>query len=199
MSNKIENMKRKLDEAIQNVCDAIGIFSAHPERDFSRERILTPDKLIRFLLSMEGGVLGTEMLNHFGCSVKTPSSSAFVQQRAKIGPDMLPALLELFIQKTDIDKRYKGLRLLAVDGSDILIPTNPHDVDSYFIGTDIQKHYNLLHLDAMYDFREDISMQIPFDPGDCRHCTKKPTCDFAGRLLLAVMKIKLRGHPWTTP
>ena len=151
MSNKIENMKRKLDEAIQNVCDAIGIFSVHPERDFSRERILTPDKLIRFLLSMEGGVLGTEMLNHFGCSVKTPSSSAFVQQRAKIGPDMLPALLELFIQKTDIDKRYKGLRLLAVDGSDILIPTNPHDVDSYFIGTDIQKHYNLLHLDAMYD------------------------------------------------
>jgi hypothetical protein len=87
MSNKIENMKRKLDEAIQNVCDAIGIFSVHPERDFSRERILTPDKLIRFLLSMEGGVLGTEMLNHFGCSVKTPSSSAFVQQRAKIGPD----------------------------------------------------------------------------------------------------------------
>jgi hypothetical protein len=50
---------------------------------------------------MEGGVLGAEMLNHFGCSVTTPSPSAFVQQRAKIGPDMLPALLELFIQNTD--------------------------------------------------------------------------------------------------
>ena len=151
MSNKIKTIKRKLDEAIQNVCDAIGIFSVHPERDFTRERILTPDKLIRFLLSMEGGVLGTEMLNHFGCSVETPSPSAFVQQRSKIGPDMLPALLELFIQYTDMDKRYKGLRLLAADGSDILIPANPNDLDSYFTGTDIQKPYNLLHLDAMYD------------------------------------------------
>ena len=93
MLNKIEEIKRKLDEAIKTVCDAIGIFSVHPERDFTRERILTPDKLLWFLLSMEGGVLGTEMLNHFGCSVTTPSPSAFVQQRAKIGPDMLPALL----------------------------------------------------------------------------------------------------------
>ncbi len=151
MSSEIESIKEKLDEAIQSVCDAIGIFSVCPERNFTRERILTPDKLIRFLLSMEGKVLGTEMLNHFGCSVKTPSPSAFVQQRAKIGPDMFPALLELFIQKTDMDQRYKGLRLLAADGSDILIPANPHDLDSYFIGTDTQKHYNLLHLDAMYD------------------------------------------------
>ena len=51
MSNKIKAIKRKLDKAIQNVCDAIGIFSVHPERDFTRDRILTPDKLIRFLLS----------------------------------------------------------------------------------------------------------------------------------------------------
>ena len=151
MLNKIEEIKRKLDEAIKTVCDAIGIFSVHPERDFTRERILTPDKLLWFLLSMEGGVLGTEMLNHFGCSVTTPSPSAFVQQRAKIGPDMLPALLELFIQKTDLDKRYKGLRLLAADGSDIHIPTNPHEPDSYFPGTATQKPYNLLHLDAVYD------------------------------------------------
>ena len=108
MSSKIESIKGKLNEAIQSVCDAIGIFSVCPERDFTRERILTPDKLIRFLLSMEGKALGTEMLNYFGCSVKTPSPSAFVQQRAKIGPDMFPALLELFIQKNRYGSEIQG-------------------------------------------------------------------------------------------
>ena len=46
---------------------------------------------------------------------------------------------------------YKGYRLLAVDGSDIQIPTNPRDPESYFLGANGQKPYNLLHLNAMYD------------------------------------------------
>jgi len=57
----------------------------------------------------------------------------------------------LFVQKTDKDKLFKGYRLLAADGSDIQIPTNPNHPDSYFPGANGQKPYNLLHLDAIYD------------------------------------------------
>ena len=45
---------------------------------------------------------------------------------------------------------YKGYRLLAVDGSDIRLPKNENDNNSYIRNDDNTKGYNLLHLDAMY-------------------------------------------------
>ena len=54
-------------------------------------------------------------------------------------------------QKTNKDKYYNGFHLLAADGSDIQIPTNSNDPDSYFPVKEGQSAYNLLHLDAMYD------------------------------------------------
>lgn len=45
----------------------------------------------------------------------------------------------------------KSFRLLAVDGFDLQIATNPEDKDSYFPNTEDRKSYNLIHLNAMYD------------------------------------------------
>ena len=41
--------------------------------------------------------------------------------------------------------------MIAADGSDIHIPTNPDDPDSYFPEINGQGSYNMLHLDAIYD------------------------------------------------
>ena len=46
--------------------------------------------------------------------------------------------------------------ILAVDGSDIQIATNPNDPDSYFPGTNGQKGYNLLHLNALYEINHQV-------------------------------------------
>ena len=46
--------------------------------------------------------------------------------------------------------------ILAVDGSDIQITTNPNDPDSYFPGTNGQKGYNLLHLNALYEVNHQV-------------------------------------------
>ncbi len=43
---------------------------------------------------------------------------------------------------------------MAVDGSDIQIATNPDDKDSYMPGSNGQKPYNLLHLNALYDLNQ---------------------------------------------
>lgn len=53
---------------------------------------------------------------------------------------------------TDL-KYYRGYRLLAVDGSDLHIATDPADTDSYFENQPNTKGYNLLHLNAAYDLR----------------------------------------------
>jgi len=151
MNTTILSVKQKLDESIAQLCEVSWMFSKKPGIYFTRDRRLPFQKVISFLLSMEGGSLSSEMLTHFGCSAKIASSSALVQQRHKISDEAFPVLFDLFVKKTDFHKLYKGLRLLAADGSDIQIPTNPKHPYSYFSGADGQAPYNLLHLDALYD------------------------------------------------
>ena len=151
MLNEISVVKKKLMEAISQLCEVSWMFVKDPERDFTKKRKLPFDKVISFLLAMEGGTLTTELLKYFGCSPNVASASAFVQQREKIDTSAFSSLFDLFVQKTNKDKYYKGFHLLAADGSDIQIPTNSNDPDSYFPVKEGQSAYNLLHLDAMYD------------------------------------------------
>lgn len=151
MSSQIQAVKNTLSDAIHQLCQASWMFVKDPVRDFTRKRKLPLMEVITTLLCMEGGSLTNELLRHFGCSQRTASSSAFIQQRQKINEFAFPSLFDLFVKNTDTPQLYKGFRLLAADGSDVQIPNNPHDAGSYFPGTNGQTPYNLLHLDAVYD------------------------------------------------
>lgn len=49
------------------------------------------------------------------------------------------------------------IRILAVDGTDVHIATNPDDLSSFHPGTNGQKPYNnILHLNALYDLNQHI-------------------------------------------
>ena len=151
MKTTTSSVKQKLDASISQLSEVSWMFSKKPGVYFSRDRKLPFQKMISAILSMEGGTLTSELLKYFGCSANIASSSAFVQQRRKLSEETLPVLFSLFVKKTDFPKLYKGLRLIAADGSDIQIPTNPNHTDSYFPGANGQASYNMLHLDAMYD------------------------------------------------
>jgi len=151
MIGKSTEVKKQLNNAINQLCKNSWLFSERPGKDFTRARKLPFRKMISFMLAMEGGSLTTEILKHFDYSVDIASSSAFVQQRAKIHSEAFQSLFDLFVQNADTNKRYKGLRLIAADGSDIQIPTNPKHSDSYFPKENGRSAYSLLHLDAMYD------------------------------------------------
>ena len=151
MSSQIQIVKEKLSQAITQLCETSWMFVKDPTRNFTRERKLPLHEVISILLCMEGGSLTGELLRYFGCSHHTASSSAFIQQRQKINEFAFPSLFDLFVKNTDSDRLYKGYRLLAADGSDIQIPTDPKQKDSYFPGTNGQAPYSLLHLDAVYD------------------------------------------------
>ena len=151
MKDRIRTVKKKLNDAISQLCEVSWMFCKNPEKDFTRSRKLPFRKMISLLLSMEGGTLATEMLNHFGRFSEIASVPALVQQRGKINEAAFPSLFDLFVRSTDANKLYKGLRLIAADGSEIQIPKNPNDMASYYPGTNGQAPYNLLHLSAMYD------------------------------------------------
>ncbi len=104
---------------------------------------------------MESKSLTNELIDIFDSSPEMPSASAFVQQRSKIKSEAFKAIFESFTSKI-IHKKSDTLRILAVDGSDVQIATNPDDPTSYHPGSNGQKPYNLLHLNALYDLEHHI-------------------------------------------
>ena len=52
------------------------------------------------------------------------------------------------------------MTVLAVDGTDIQIAANPDDTTSYHPGTNGQKPYNLLHLNALYDLEKRLYTDV---------------------------------------
>ena len=68
-----------------------------------------------------------------------------IQQREKVLPSALEDLFHLFTAKSRCVERYRGYRLLAVDGSDLRMPANADDSVSYFKNNaEDAKGYNLI-------------------------------------------------------
>ena len=146
-----EYIKQSLLNSIQFLTDYKRDYSRHPETDYTRNRKIPFDKTIAAVLSFRGGTLTNDLLDFFGLDKSIPSSSAFIQQRAKIVPDAFEKLFEHFTHSVCSEKLYKGYRLLAVDGSELEIAANPDDPESFVSRKDEKKSYNLLHINATYD------------------------------------------------
>ncbi len=152
MKNRPERIKKTLFTIIRNLCADPELTARDPEKDFTRRRKLWPERLVKILLSMGGGSLNSELLEHFNYSANTVSASAFSQQRVKLRPELLERLFRAFQFKPR--RLYRGYRLLAVDGSDVQIPTDPTDPDSYFQGTRGHKGFNVTKIAALYDLMD---------------------------------------------
>ena len=148
---KPEAVKRALNDSIQAITDYKWLYSVRPGKDNTRNRKFSFQKTISLILAFRGGTLNREIMDFFGLDPNIGTSSAFIQQRAKILPEAFECLFQYFTSNVVDNKLHHGLRLLAVDGSDLQIPSNPGDPDSYYPGVNGQKAYNLLHINAMYD------------------------------------------------
>ena len=164
MSNKIVCIREALYSAIRSVCSVSWLFARAPGHDFTRNGKLPLEKLITFILSLKGGPLASELMDHFGCSADIASVPAFVKRRGRLLPEAFPFLFHLFVERTQLSTLFHGFRLLAVDGSDLHIPTDPDDTDSFFPGKDDSKPYNLLHLDALYDLMSHTYLDASVSP-----------------------------------
>lgn len=151
MKQTPKNIKKTLKQSIQNLAQSPQLFFSNPSKDFTRNRKLSFEQTVTSILSMSGGTLSNELMDFFDFKKNTPSVSALVQQRSKISSLAFETLFHSFTNSFTQQKLYRGYRLLAVDGSDIHIPTNKDELASFYPGRNSQKPYNLLHLNAMYD------------------------------------------------
>ena len=151
METYIEKIKTTLYDLIHEMSEHYWLYVSDPGRNFSRDRKLPFEKVLAMLISMGGGSLRNELIDHFHCSADMASAPAFVQRKAQLLPEALEYLFHRFTEATAKEYFYKGYRLLAADGSDLQIFADPKDVDSYYPGANGQKHYSMLHINAVYD------------------------------------------------
>lgn len=152
-------IKKLLISEINKVASEPHNYCTNPDTDFTRNRKLSMEKMLQGIIGMESKSLTNELLDLFDASAETPSASAFIQQRDKIRPIAFESIFKNFSKKL-MNSFDNDILVFAIDGSDIQIPTNPTDTESYIAGTNGHKGYNLLHINALYDLNKHIYSDV---------------------------------------
>jgi hypothetical protein len=165
MSNYADLVKGKLMSVIKNMDQRKDEFVKHPGKDFTRKRKLSFQTLITLMLSMGGKSLENELLGFFDYNIHTISSSAFIQNRNKLLPETIEVLFNEFNNSLDDFDTLEGYRLIAVDGSDLNIPYDINDQETYLQTNPNNKGFNQIHINAMYDLVNKVYLDAFVQPG----------------------------------
>lgn len=132
--------------------------------DFTRNRKISFSDVLFSTISMQKSSSKTEVLKYFDFNTSAPTASALIQQRKKVSPDAFGSLFYSFSNAFSIDKTLKGYDPIAVDGSDIYIPRNSADPDTYRITDQYNKGFNMIHLNAAYHLLSNLYTDVILQP-----------------------------------
>lgn len=151
-----EKIKNLFLEAVGSVASDISLYAIHPEKDFTRNKKLPPDKLISFMVSCGSSSTKIELLDFFGLDMHAPSSSAFNQQRAKLKPEALEAVFQRFNSSLLNVENTSRYRFFAVDGSTFTFFSKPSFAsEEYYVSEGHSaKGFHSMHLNAFYDLQK---------------------------------------------
>lgn len=159
----ITELKSVLEE-VSNNAEVKSLFVTSTEC-FSRDRKLTIQKLVGILINMPKRSLSIELNEFFDIleDTKPATKGAFSLQRSKLLPEFFQVwnnwLVDSFYRHYgETIKRWRGFRLLAVDGSTGNL-VNKKDVVSFF-GTWNNQHVNtpMARIMQIYDVLNDITV-----------------------------------------
>lgn len=152
MSKYINKVTNSLTKLISEISENPSLFIKKPKTDFTRNRKINFKKFIGITMNSGGGTMSKELLDYFDFDVNTPSVSAYTQQRSKVLPEAFEFLFNSFTQENmSSTNNYNGYRLIACDGSNLTIATNPNDAQTAYKSNQFGTITNHLHLNAFYD------------------------------------------------
>jgi len=175
-----EKVKSHLWADIRMMSEDPGRFAKNPDADFSRERKLGFEGLMQFLISMQSGTTGHELLEFFDYSTDVISNSGFIQQRDKLLPTAFRHLLLEFNSHFPF-KLYRGkYQLIACDGCEFVIARNPDDPDTYHPNRKDTRGHNMLHTTSLFDLINKRYLDCEVQPGRLKN-EFRAICNFADR------------------
>jgi len=146
-----------LDSSIDYVASNISRYAVNPETDFTRRRDISPETLMTFLISQGSSSTRVEMFDFWGADNPVPSASALNQQRAKLKPEALEAVMLEFNSAVFQNSRPREsdgcYRFLAADGSTATFFSKPSFApDEYYCspGNSAKGVYSI-HINAFMD------------------------------------------------
>ena len=146
-------IKEKLCHVINRVAEAY-----RKEQSLRKSKLSIRDT-IQLIIGAEGGSLAKE-LHRAGCDV---SASALSQRRAQIPVNVFRDIFMEFNGECVDRETFRGLRLLAVDGTAVSIPRNPKS-DSFVVHSGAPNGYNQLHLTPLYDILNKVYLEAVIQP-----------------------------------
>lgn len=158
---------------------------------FTRNRKISFQDIMYFVLSMPQKSLTTELDLFFGEKNISVSKQAFSKARYKISP---LAFEEIFHLSTDLFRftnhpmTWDGYRVFAVDGSEIAVDRNKNNETAFGLKGGNQNSYPSARLTALYDVTNDLIVDAVFtgiSVGEREH---------ARRLLSSEALINGRGY-----
>ena len=158
-----QKLKQTLNDSIIAVASDISSYVRNPLKDFSRNKKISAEQMLSFLISQGASSTKCEWLDFFQLSADTPSASAMNQRRSQLLPSAYEAVFHKFtsaIQKMDTKNLSEQYRYIAVDGSDISFFSSPRfSSDDYYIseGHSARGFYSI-HINAFYDLKQKIYM-----------------------------------------
>lgn len=176
-------MYQKTGEGLFGIIDSMGVnpenFVKNPGIDFSRNRKLDFATTMKVIITMGGGNIRKELNDYFSYDECTPTSSAFIQQRAKINDQAFKYVFNSFNQLFPCTQTYEGYRLLAIDASTLAFADGSINSETY-VQQSGDTGYNRVHLNASYDFCENRYTDLLIHYGE-KVDEKRAFCDFIDR------------------
>lgn len=163
----IASARKSLLDTITEMEKYSSLFVVNPEKDFTRKRKIDFLTFMKITLGMAGSSMNKELLDYFDFSTDAPGVSAYNQQRAKVLPEAFEFLFNEYTSVLETNKMnsFEGYRLLACDGSNLTISTNPNDAETFVTCNQFKDGVNQLHLNAFYDLTNRIYVDAVIQNG----------------------------------
>lgn len=161
-----EKIKSIFHSAVSSAVQNLAGLVRNPGKDFTRNRKLSADKVLTFLIAEGSSSTKNEMIDFFGAVPEKPGDSALNQQRAKLRPEAVKAVFNNFNRQTEVLSGTSKYRFLAADGSTARYFSFPRfSPPEYFVGPcHSAKGYYNIHINAFYDLDAHIYTDALFQP-----------------------------------
>ena len=144
--NAIEKLQAILKEMDNNK----NLYVANAQKDFTRNRKVKFYDMMRFVLFIGASSMAEEIRRAFSDKdFSYISEAAIIKSRSKIKISAFEQLFHKFNKTLECPKKYKGYRILAIDGSDF---SSLYSIESEY--ATISNQYggaNRMHINFAYD------------------------------------------------